>query len=115
MADSQITTSVVATTFPGAQFSELDHFTYPAIFALMANSVQKHDPELFKRCAGAIDMGHTHTLRGLGYLGQLLARDRGASDMQRTLAGDTIAEMTAFVAALIEMQNDANLLTAFPG
>lgn len=87
-------------------FSEREHFTYPAIFDLLAESAKKHDPLLYEKCAHAIDMSETCTLRGLGYLGQLLAHDRNASEMQRAYAGGTIAEITALMAVLIEMKED---------
>lgn len=115
MAETENITSNTATTNAAAAFDEREYFSYPLIFGLMADCVKKHDPQLFIQCAEAIDMGHTCTLRGLGYLGQLLARDKDASDMQRALAGGTIAEMTALAAALIEMQSEADFLKAFPG
>lgn len=110
MATTENITSNTAAPSADALFDGREYFTYSAIFAAMAKSVQKHDPQLFIRCAGAIDMGHTCTLRGLGYLGQLLAGDKNADDMQRGLAGGTIAEMTALVAVLVEMQNDASVM-----
>lgn len=87
--------------------SEREYFTYPAIFGLMAESVKKNDPELYQKCASAIDMSETCTLRGLGYLGRLLSHDKDASEMQRALAGGTIAEMTALMAVLIEIKEEA--------
>ena len=75
MAETQVTTSEAQIHTPATEYSDLDYFTYPAIFSAMADSVKKHDPELFKSCADSIDMGHVSTLRGLSYLGQLLAGD----------------------------------------
>lgn len=93
-------------------FSEREYFTYPAIVGLLAESAKKHDPELYAQCASAIDMSETCTLRGLGYLGQLLANDKNASEMQRSLAGGTIAEITALMAVMIEMKEEARFPTA---
>lgn len=87
---------------------EREYFTYASIFGLMAESVKKHDPALYRKCASQIDMSETCTLRGLGYLGQLLAHDKNASDMQRSFAGGTIAEITALMAVLIEIKEEAS-------
>lgn len=86
------------------EFSDREYFAYAAIVDLLAESVKKHDPELYQKCASAIDMSETCTLRGLGYLGNLLARDKNASEMQRAFAGGTIAEMTALMAVMVEIK-----------
>lgn len=101
MTNSQPSTSI---------FNERDYFTYPAVFSALASSVKTHDPALFIQCAKAIDTGHVFTLRGLGYLGKLVADDSNATDMQRSIASETIAEITAFVATLLEMQNEAEFM-----
>lgn len=87
-------------------FGDREYFSYASILAVMAESVKKHDPKTYEACVGQIDMSETCTLRGLGYLGQLLAHDKNASEMQRAFAGGTIAEMTALMAVMIEMKED---------
>lgn len=93
-----------------SSFSDNEYFTYSGIFAAMAESVRKNDPELFERCAGMIDLSHTHTLRGLAYLGRLLSSDSSDCEVQKRFAADTIAEVTALVSNIIEMQCDGEAM-----
>lgn len=91
-------------------FNDREYFTYPAVVGLMADTLKESNPGVFRRCANAIDMMPSSTLRGLGYLGCLLSRDDDATDVQWQSAAGAIAEMTALMAVLIEMQNDAGIL-----
>lgn len=95
----------ITTHADAMEFDDRDYFTYAAIFNLLAESVRKHDPALFNRCAAAIDTAPISTLRGLAYLSQLLTNDRDCSDMQRRLANGAIAEITGLMPVILEMQN----------
>lgn len=88
-----------------------EFFTYPAAYTELAACAKKHDPETFIRTGNMLDMCPTHTLRGLSYAGWMLSQiDERDRHLQWTLAQQAIAELSAFVAALLEHQNDAECL-----
>lgn len=88
-----------------------EFFAYPSIYAELAACAQKHAPEMFIRTGQMLDMCPTLTLRGLSYAGWMLSQiDEGERNPQWTLAQQAIAELTSFVAALLEHQNEAACL-----
>lgn len=106
MADSEVTTTSNIN-------ADREFFTYCSVFSELAESVKKHDPQLFVRCANMIDMSHATTLRGLSYLGFVLAQYDEENTMQRRMATDALAELSALMACMIEFQNEGELIKAF--
>lgn len=90
--------------------TDREFFTYSSVYARLAACAQKHDPEMFIRTGQMMDMCPTQTLRGLSYAGWMLSQiEDGERNPQWTLAQQAIAELTSFVATLLEHQNDASI------
>lgn len=106
MADIEVTTSRNIN-------ADREFFTYCSVFSELAESVKKHDPQLFVSCASMIDMSHATTLRGLSYLGFVLAQYSEDDTMQRRMASDALAELSALMACMMEFQNEGELIKAF--
>ncbi|WP_345795195.1 hypothetical protein AAG895_09225 [Thauera sp. JM12B12] len=91
--------------------TDREFFTYPFVYAELAACARKHDPEMFVRMGQMLDMCPSQTLRGLSYAAfMLLDIDESERNPQWALAQQAIAELSSFVAALLEHQNDAACL-----
>lgn len=93
--------------------TDREFFTYCSVFRELAESVKTHDPQLFARCTNMIDMTHATTLRGLSYLGFVLAQYDEENTMQRRMATTALTEFTALMACMIEFQNEGDAIKAF--
>lgn len=92
--------------------ADREFFTYPGVFAMLTECAKRHSPEILMEAARMVDMRPSTTLRGLSYLTWALAQvPREEIDPeQQTLAMQTVAELSALVASLIDLQNDAAII-----
>ncbi len=92
--------------------SENDFYPVASAVAEILEAARKHAPEAVERASGLLDMSCASSLRGVAYLA-FLVEQYDATDRHKAIARNTLAEVTALFAVLLELENLGDTNKAF--